>query len=205
MPDDVFHYSNRRTGEVIAVGPLDLLNDRLAAHRTAEAAITLSRIEADLNARARADALQVREDAVEAREQIQFADQVKSFADAVDRLSARVDREEQRRLQAKLDAMPDFDDPRSHSDNLQAPLPPSEPAHEERLAAMSAEKPLPDAQDALDRGDEEGGVPAEPFEGPRILASLAAPPLAQHSVAPRHAMVFRRDVKALKRQMRGVN
>jgi hypothetical protein len=202
MSDDVFQYSNRRTGEVIAVGPLDLLNDRLAAHRTAEAAITLSRIQADLDARARAGALQVREDAVDKREQEAFADKVRTFSDAVDRLSARVDAEERRRLQAKLDAAPDFDNPASHGDNLQSPLPPSEPAHEERLTAMSAESPPPDAEDALDRGDD--GSPSLPTASPRILAPQAGPEALADSVVTRHGFTFRRDYKAWKRQMRGV-
>jgi hypothetical protein len=132
-----------------------------------------------------------------ARERQQFVDQVRAFSDAIDRLAERVDSEEQRRIQSKLDAAPDPDDPKSHGDHLQAPLPAPEDEDKERLAAMSAERPPPDAEDAL--ADDEGGAE------PRILtpSNLPAAPTHADSVAAQYGKVCRRDVKALKRQMRG--
>jgi hypothetical protein len=158
--------------------------------------------------RIRSDDLDRREATVAERERQDFTNKVRSFADAVAALEAKVDALEQRRIQAALDSAPDPDDPRSHSDNLRAPLPPSEPAHEERLAAMSAERPPPDAEDALDRGDDQEGSPSLPAASPRILAPQAGPsdlPEAlADSVVTRHGFTCRRDYKAWKRQMRGV-
>jgi hypothetical protein len=158
----MFDYINRQTGERIATGPLEFLNNRLSHHLTAEAAITLSRITADLDARARADSLNEREVELKAQEKAMLADMQRRLDAMIADATARVDREQQRRIQAKLDAMLDFDDPASHGDNLQSPLPPSEPEHEERLSAMSGERPPPDAQDAL-ADDEEGSAPSRGF------------------------------------------
>jgi hypothetical protein len=162
----------------------------IAAHRGAEARNKLTEI--------RNDDLDKREAAVEAREQQAFSDKVRSFADAVDRLASRIDAAEQRRIQAVLDSAPDFDNPASHGDNLQSPLPPSEPAHEERLSAMSGERPPPDAEDALaDQGD----VPPEIASAPRIFRP-GEPERADMSVAARHGFLRRADFKAWRRQQR---
>jgi hypothetical protein len=169
------------------------------ARTSAEAAIrayTLAKSRATMD-RIRSDDLDRREATVAERERQDFTNKVRSFADAIEALEAKVDALEQRRIQSKLDAAPDPDDPKSHGDHLQAPLPAPEDEDKERLAAMSAERSLPDAEDAL--ADDEGGA------APRILApsDLPAAPAHADSVAAQYGKVCRRDVKALKRQMRG--
>jgi hypothetical protein len=162
----------------------------IRAHALAKSRATLDRI--------RSDDIQRREDAVEAREQRVLADMKCKLDVMIANATARVDAAERACDQAKLDAAPDPDDPESHGDNLQSPLPPSEPAHEERLAAMSAESPPPDAEDAL--ADEGGSAPV-----PRILAPSDLPAaLAQYedSVASRYGFVRRADYKAWRKQMR---
>jgi hypothetical protein len=76
MADDrppTFRYVNTVTGETIATGPLSLLNDQLAAQRTAEGAIRAAALAADESHRARADSLDRREAALKAREHVGFS------------------------------------------------------------------------------------------------------------------------------------
>jgi hypothetical protein len=102
MPNEsMFRYVSP-TGEVLATGPLSLLNDQLAARRTAEGAIRAAALAADSSHRARADSLDQREAAIEARERQADAAAIKAFCDGVEALSRRMGALEESRRQEDL-------------------------------------------------------------------------------------------------------
>jgi hypothetical protein len=159
----MFRYVNTVSGETIAVGPLSLLNDQLAAQRTAEGAIRAAALAADTSIKARADAVAAREIAQTNRE-------IKSFADAVGKLSARfdaivkarADAEERARVKAvqgALNAAPDPDDPqarpRGQQDDLLPPASFEPSANEDRKQLAEVEEAIKE-----NRGDQ-GELPAE--------------------------------------------
>jgi hypothetical protein len=97
-----FRYVNTKTGETIATGPLSLLNDQLAAQRTAEGAIRAAALVADQSHRARADALDRRERAIQAREDATTKADLCKLADGIARIRARMDAYEKHRADASL-------------------------------------------------------------------------------------------------------
>jgi hypothetical protein len=97
-----FRYINSKTGETIATGPLSLLNDQLAAQRTAEGAIKAAALAADRSHRARADALDQRERQIDERERQAFADGVARLTAGISDIARRMDEFERRRDEERL-------------------------------------------------------------------------------------------------------
>jgi hypothetical protein len=153
--------------------------NRDAATLTAEAAIAEANAKARLReVEARADALDARENAIATREKKAFSDQIRAFANSVSALASRFDAFVQVHQDAELAKLPDPDNPRQ-ADDLEAPIEPSAPRHQERLEAMEAvdtgERELAEAEDVLD--DELQLRHEEPADGDpgQVLPSTLEP------------------------------
>jgi hypothetical protein len=181
------------SGQVLATGPLSLLDEAVRARSSAESAIAaaakaageLSRI------KARSDALDQKERDLSSREGAvgaAFDTLVRNFAAGVDKLACRVDKLEHKTAQAEINSVPDPERP--VDDHLAAPLPPPDLEDREQLNAQEAiEK---------DRADDRDDVPAPPMRP--MIHSAFPEPVANHSNEP--SFVCGRDRKAWRRAQR---
>jgi hypothetical protein len=215
----MFRYVNTVTGETIATGPLSLLNDQLAAQRTAEGAIRAAALAADTRIRVRADALaeerkefEAERDAWERKVQ---SDKIKAFVDAVAAIASRFDALEQARQDAELKRLPD---PDACADFLpQATIPPSADRHREQERELAQVEEAIEKDDALELHHEDQGdlpssllakAPSQPgnylnIKHERNERQVPQPIAVSLNSAPsRSDFTCRRDFKAWRRQQR---
>jgi hypothetical protein len=215
------------TGEVIATGPLSLLDEAVRARRTAEGAIAASAKAGGQMARiqARSDAIDRKERELEQREdacRAMQADSIRRFCDSVLELKHRVDAFERRKVADALRDLPDRDHPQglsqSQQDDLEAVIEPSAERHREREQELAeAEEAIRSERDDAGQGDLpnelEAGAPAppgiyfdpdpgRPREGtePRIPAAVSLN--AADDALDRSQFLSRAAWKAAKRQHR---
>jgi hypothetical protein len=173
-------------GKTIATGPLSLLNDQLAAQRTAEGAIRAAALTVDESHRARADALDQRERAIQAREDAAMAAKLQALKDEffakADALVRRMDAAEQRQLAAEFKAADEALAALTDHGGLeikQAPDLLDEDEIETRGGAASATTAINQSDDLLDGGspslpqrEPEPYVPVEPMGALNDAADL---------------------------------
>ena len=188
-PDDQRFKFIDPQGRVIGAGPLDKLMAYLPdsrARKDAEqllrdAAVAVGKV-AEIDRRA--DAVAAQERRVAARERALREDAVRQLCDSADNLARRLDAYERAQVRAALDALPDPDDPRSHSDDLEAVHEPSHDFDKEQLEVTLASE-----READDAGP--GDLPNE--------LQLPAAPLSEESPGG----LGTRSVQSDKRRFRG--
>jgi hypothetical protein len=111
---------------------LDSKSRKAAEALLRDAAVAVGTID---SINSRADAVIERERQIAAAERRLQADRVQALVDSIDDLATRLDAHEQARIADELARLPDPDDPRSHSDDLEAVHEPSHDFDKEVLEA----------------------------------------------------------------------
>jgi hypothetical protein len=190
------------TGEVLAVGPLSLLDEAVRARSTAEGAIAAAARAAGQMARiqARSDALDRKERDLEQREDACRAiqsDGIRRFCDSVVELKHRLDRFEQQRA---ADALRDLPDPDAAPDDGDLEV---KPAKTELEIVLAHDDQNPgDLPNELEAGAPPlpGSYPTLGREPPQVAQPTAVSLNAADDAMP--TFICGRDRRAWKRQQR---